>query len=226
MSHLHLPDGLLPVTVWGSALALAIALLALSGRVLRDQGPREVAFRGALGALVLAAMSLHLPLGPFEYHLSLLGPIGVLLGAAAGFQVVFVVSAMLALVGHGGLTVVGLNALVLGAGVAVARPVYAAVARGGRVGLALACAAASSQAVAGTLWVVIVGIALRTQAATAPARRSPELLPLALGAVLALWVLGVVVEAFVAAGLGRFLARVKPELLPRSGRLRTATAEA
>jgi cobalt/nickel transport system permease protein len=208
-------------------VTLSIVHRSLSGRVLRDQGPREVAFRGALGALLLAAMSLHLPLGPFEYHLSLLGPIGVLLGAAAGFQVVFVVSAMLALVGHGGLTVVRLNALVLGAGVAVARPVYALVARGGRSGRTLACATASSQAVAGTLWVGIVGMALRAQAAAAPAHRSPELLPLAFGAVIAMWVLGVVVEAFVAAGLGRFLARVKPELLPpRSGRLLTATAEA
>ena len=77
------------------------------------------------------------------------------------------------------------------------------------------------------LWVGIVGMALRAQAASAPAHRSPELLPLAFGAVIAMWVLGVVVEAFVAAGLGRFLARVKPELLPpRSGRLLTATAEA
>src|SRR5437762_11065733 len=119
MSHLHIPDGVLPWTVWAPGLALAVLGLLASAWALRNASPREIAYRGSLGALVLAAMALAVPLGPVEYHLGLLGPLGVLLGAAASFEALFVVSAILAFAGHGGLTVVGLNTLVLGAGAAV-----------------------------------------------------------------------------------------------------------
>ena len=107
--------------------ALALLLLVLGARALRGASPQRLAYQGALGALVLAAMVVELPLGPLDYHLTLVGPVGVLLGPASIFQVVFVANAILALVGHGGLTVVGLNALVLGAGGVLARPVYAGV---------------------------------------------------------------------------------------------------
>ena len=120
MSHLHIPDGVLPPGVWGAGLAAALLLLVWTSRLGRDASRQGIAYQGAIGALVLAAMALEVPLGPFEYHLTLLGPVGVLLGPAAAFQVMFVSSAILALVGHGGLTVVGLNALVLGAGAALA----------------------------------------------------------------------------------------------------------
>src|SRR5437660_1045027 len=134
MGHLHIPDGVLPPLLWAPALLVTLALLVLGARA-RDRDPdalaarRRVAYEGALGALMLAAMAIEVPLGPMEYHLTLVGPVGVLLGPAAAFQVVFVANAILALMGHGGLTVVGLNALVLGAGAALARPAYRALAR-------------------------------------------------------------------------------------------------
>ena len=124
MSHLHIPDGVLPAALWLPGLVTAVLLILVSARSLRQESPQQVAYQGALGALVLAAMAVQVPLGPIEYHLSLVGPIGVLLGPASSFQVMFVASAVLAFLGHGGLTVIGLNALVLGAGSALARPGY------------------------------------------------------------------------------------------------------
>src|SRR5439155_24057530 len=144
MSHLHIPDGLLPFWLWGSGLLVALVLLVLSGRA---ANPQRVAYQGALGGLMLAANAL--PIGPLEYHLSLAGPIGILLGPLGAFQAAFAVSAILALLGHGGLTVVGLNTLVLGAGAAVARPVYGALARVMRVPWAMAWSTAAGQAVPG-----------------------------------------------------------------------------
>src|SRR2546422_1035342 len=138
MSHLHIPDGLLPLWLWAPGLAVALVLLVGSTRSLRHANPQNVAYQGALGALALAAMALEIPLGPIDYHLSLLGPIGVLVGPAAAFQVMFVVSAILALVGHGGLTVIGLNALVLGSGAALARPIYRRLKRGRPAGFRVA----------------------------------------------------------------------------------------
>ena len=87
---------------------------------------------------MLAVMSIPIPLFAMEYCLTLGGPVGVLLGPAAAFQTVFVVSVILALLGQGGLTVVGLNALVLGAGAALARPVYLALRRRASAPAALA----------------------------------------------------------------------------------------
>ncbi len=208
VTHLHVPDGVLPWALWAPAFGLALLLLALSAFASRRTAPREIAARGTLGALALAAMSLELPLGPLDYHLSLLGPVGALLGAAGAYEALFVVSAFLAFAGHGGITVIGLNALVLGAGAAVARPIYRLGARWG-AGPGLAVAAAASQAVAGALWVAVMLVALHAGIA-----RASVALPWVGGLVLGLWVGGIAIESVVAFAIGRFVARVRPELLP------------
>jgi cobalt/nickel transport system permease protein len=213
VSHLHIPDGLLPAWLWGAGLVLALLLLFRSSHGAHARSPRHVAYQGALGGLMLAAMAL--PLGPFEYHLTLAGPMGVLLGGAGAFQVSFVVSAILALMGHGGLTVIGLNALVLGSGAAIAHRVYSMVARRMSPAAALALATALGQAVAGLLWLGVVGFGLRSDPRALPHWPAMDA---RLGAFLAvavpLWAVGIAVESAIAFGLGRFLARVQPDLLP------------
>lgn len=208
MSHLHIPDGVLPWHVWGVAWIAAIGVLLLAGMLERNATPRDIALRGSIGALVLAAMTLTIPVGPLEYHLSLLGPVGVLLGVTASFEVLFIVASILAFAGHGGFTVIGLNALLLGTGAAIARPVFRLAAPRAGAAAGLAIAAAVSQAVAGALWAAVMLLALRD----APAGRA--VLGWAGGVAAALWAGGVVVETLVALAVGRFLARVKPELLP------------
>jgi cobalt/nickel transport system permease protein len=208
MSHLHIPDGVLPVAVWAPGLLVALLLLVLSARFLRGASRQRIAYQSALGALVLAVMAVEVPLGPLEYHLTLVGPVGVLLGPATIFQVVFVASAILALVGHGGLTVVGLNALVLGAGGALARPVYMLLARRFSAAASMAGATAVAQAISGALWLAVVGLGLRMGTA------SPARLGLVAGVAFPMWVAGIVIESAVAFGIARFIARVRPDLLP------------
>jgi cobalt/nickel transport system permease protein len=209
MSHLHIPDGVLPVWLWAGGLAVALLLLAISARA-GDAQRAGIAVRGALGGIVLLAMAIEIPLGPIEYHLSLVGPAGALLGAAGAFQVMFVVCAILALAGHGGLTVVGLNALVLGSGAALARPLCRALARRFSPAASLAVATALSQAVSGLLWLAMIAVALRT----GPNAPGASRLALMSAFALPLWALGIAIETAVAYGLGRFLARVRPDLLP------------
>ncbi|HVP15202.1 MAG TPA: energy-coupling factor ABC transporter permease [Terriglobales bacterium] len=208
MSHLHIPDGVLPWDVWVPGLAVALLLLVLSAHSLRAATRQTVAYQGGLAALVVAVMAIEVPLGPLEYHLTLLGPVGVLLGPAAVFQVAFVASAILALVGHGGLTVVGLNALVLGSGAALARPVYARLSRRLPVAPSMALATAAAQALSGALWLAVVGASLRFGAA------GHARLGLLAGIAFPLWIAGVVVESAVAFGIARFVSRVRPDLLP------------
>jgi ABC-type Co2+ transport system permease subunit len=209
--HLHIPDGVLPPLVWAPALVVALALFLWSGRT--RAGTRALlAYQGALGALTLAAMAIEIPLGPLEYHLTLIGPLGVLLGPARAFQVLLIVNGLLALFGHGGFTVVGLNGLVLGAGAALARPAYRALARRLAPPASLALATTLAQAASGMLWLGVVSYALRAggPGAAAPGSR----LGLVAGLVFPMWLVGIVVETVVAFGVGRFLARVRPDLLP------------
>ena len=212
MSHLHIPDGVLPVLLWAPGLGLALLLLLLSVLAGRGASRQHVAYQGALGALMLAVMAVEVPLGPFEYHLVLLGPVGVLLGPSATFQVVFVANAILALLGHGGLTVVGLNALVLGAGGALARPVFRLLARRFSAPVSMAGATAVAQAISGALWIVVVGFGLRAGAA------GTARVGLFAGVAFPMWIVGILIESAVAFGIARFITRVRPDLLPRGTR--------
>lgn len=212
MSHLHIPDGVLPIWLWLGGLCVSLIVVALTSRA---PAPQLLAYRGALGGLMLAAMSI--PMGPLDYHLTLAGPVGVLLGPAGAFQVTFVVSVILAFVGHGGFTVIGLNALVLGIAAAAAYPVYRACARLTGPGTAMAIATAAGQVVAAGLWLVVVVVALRVPLPTVEHAHhavSPERAGWLATLAVPLWMIGLMVESAVAYGIANFLARVNPRLLP------------
>jgi cobalt/nickel transport system permease protein len=215
MSHLHIPDGVLPPVLWAAGLAVALLAMLVSGRASRDRAPRRIALQGALGAMMLAVMSVPIPLFALEYCLTLAGPVGVLLGPAASFQVVSAVCLILALLGQGGLTVVGLNALVMGAGAAVARPVFArCVSRFGPAG-AMAIGTGAAQALSGLAWFALIALALRlAPGAQAALEHGGVRFSLLAGLTLALWLIAILAESGVAYGIGRFLFRVRPDLLP------------
>lgn len=221
MSHLHIPDGVLPPIVWIAGLVLALLGVLGSAAATRDAGPLKIAFQSALGGLMLAVMAIPVPITAFDYCMTLAGPVGVLLGAAASFQVCFVVTLILALMGQGGFTVVGLNTLVLGFGAMSARPMYRALAP--RVGRprAVAIATALSQLLSSALWVAVLALSVRLSPAIAGDEEVHHTLRwLQGGALFAMLVpllaAAVGVEALLAFGLARFLDRVRPDLLPDS----------
>lgn len=110
MSHLHIGDGILPWWLLAAGLAGTLALVAAAlfrlGRN-RRQLPR-VAVMAAVG---LAAMSI--PLG-LPVHPNLAALAGIILGPLNGFLSAFVVNLFHALLGHGGVTVLGVNSLLVG----------------------------------------------------------------------------------------------------------------
>jgi cobalt/nickel transport system permease protein len=118
MSHIHLPDGVLPFAWWflGDLVALGWLLLALR-RVGRLGQRPPLPLLGALGACMLLTMSV--PLGPLPLHLNLTVLTGILAGPWLGYITVLLVTAMLSLMGHGGLTVFGINSLILGLEVSI-----------------------------------------------------------------------------------------------------------
>jgi len=113
MTHMHIPDGILPVMVW--MLGLMIMALAVGFSLFRLRGmdmAKKIPLLGAVSAVMLVAMSLEIL--PLAYHINLSVVTGILLGPALGFLAAFIANLMLALMGHGGITVVGLNTLLLG----------------------------------------------------------------------------------------------------------------
>jgi cobalt/nickel transport system permease protein len=113
LSHIHLPDGVLPFAWWFAGDVLALLWLIVAERQVQ-KGParRQLPLLAALGAMMLLTMSV--PLGPLPWHLNLTVLTGILAGQWLGFIVVVVVNAMLSLLGHGGVTVLGLNSLIMG----------------------------------------------------------------------------------------------------------------
>lgn len=112
MSHIHIPDGVLPWWLWVPGWLLALGVVALaSRRGARGESRRAVPLIGAVSALVLVSMGSEIV--PIAYHINLTVIAGVLLGPALGVVSAFIVVIVLALLGHGGVTVAGLNTLVI-----------------------------------------------------------------------------------------------------------------
>jgi cobalt/nickel transport system permease protein len=113
MSHLHIPDGLIPLPWILAGIGLAALFVCVALRALKRRDRAKVVPRIAtLSALMLLAMGLPIPL--LGYHLNLTVLTGMIAGPAEGFIAVLVVNLILALTAHGGITVVGLNTLVSG----------------------------------------------------------------------------------------------------------------
>ena len=113
MSHLHIPDGVLPLWLVVAGWVITLALLSLAAR--RLSGPetgRKLPLLGVVAALMLVGMSTEFV--PIAYHVNLTVLAGIIVGPAMGFLAAFIVDLILALFGHGGITVVGLNTLLIG----------------------------------------------------------------------------------------------------------------
>jgi len=99
------------------ALSVVVGMFLVLRRVEGDEVRRKIPMIGIVAAIMLLGMSV--PLGIVPVHLSLAVLSGILLGPGLGFVAVFVVNLLLALVAHGGITLVGLNTLIVGAEVFV-----------------------------------------------------------------------------------------------------------
>jgi len=112
MSHIHFPDGILPTWLWVSGFVIAILVWVVFFRLIQreDLGKRLPLLGMMAAAMVLGAAVEILPIA---YHVNLTVISGMLLGPSLVYLATFVVNVLLALFGHGGITVIGLNTLVL-----------------------------------------------------------------------------------------------------------------
>lgn len=112
MSHIHLPDGVLPVWLWGSGFIVAILVGTILFRLTKkEELTRRLPLLGMMAAVMVLGAAVEIV--PIVYHVNLTVISGILLGPSLIFLATFVVNVILALFGHGGITVIGLNTLTL-----------------------------------------------------------------------------------------------------------------
>ena len=112
MSHIHLPDGVLPVWLWVSGYIAVILIWTILLRSMKKERlTKRLPLLGMMAAVMVLGASVEII--PIAYHVNLTVISGILLGPSLIFLATFVVNVILALFGHGGITVIGLNTLVL-----------------------------------------------------------------------------------------------------------------
>jgi cobalt/nickel transport system permease protein len=112
MSHIHLPDGVLPVWLWASGFIVTFLIgLILLRFTKKEDVKRRLPLLGMMAAVMVLGASVEIV--PIAYHVNLTAISGILLGPSLIFVATFLVNIILALFGHGGMTVIGLNTLTL-----------------------------------------------------------------------------------------------------------------
>lgn len=222
MTHMHIPDGILPAWLWISGFVLMGGFLAFVLFRLRAMDRRRnIPLLGAVSAAMLVAMSLEIL--PLAYHLNLSVVAGILLGPSLGFVAAFIVNVMLALMGHGGITVVGLNTILLGTEAVLGHTLFFFLPSRMPVFWRAAVATVLALCVATLLLIGIVALSGIDAAAFAHEHEQEQAhvhhagvsatVRTFAGMVLLFGSLGWLVEGLITGAVIRFLARVKPDLL-------------
>lgn len=227
MSHLHAPDGVLPLWLCALGWVITLAAVAIASRIARRaEIRRRLPLLSIVSAFMLVAMSAEVV--PLAYHVNLTVIGGVLLGPALSIIATFIVELMLALLGHGGITVIGVNTVVLSvemiAGSLLFRWFVALLGRS-RVRPAAFGATVLGLALSTSMLVGVVALAAasvptneaRPSAAAAKAEPHDEHLDLSPGRfaamVYTLGPLGWIVEGLLTAWVLGYVERVRPGLL-------------
>jgi len=212
MSHLHLPDGILPLWLVMIGWIVTVAAVLVDLRLARRRELRRSLPRlGFVSALMLIAMSAEIL--PLAYHLNLSVIAGILLGPAMGLLAALIVSLFLALLGHGGLTVVGLNAPILAIEILLGGLWFRAF-----LGLRLKAPLAASLStllslITSTGAMVAVVWLSQLKLARLVEHGRPAHFEAFVRLVFTLGSIGWLLEALVTAGIVHYLCRVRPGLL-------------
>jgi len=202
---MHISDGILsgPVLMTGFGGAAALAAITM-----RQMDMEEIPKISVITSVFFVSSLIHVPVGPSSVHLILNGLVGIVLGMRAFPAILLGIILQAILFGHGGVSVIGVNSVMMGAGGLLAYGVWQLrhlfkfdhkeVIFGGLAG-------GTGVLVSG----LILALALLTTgkefAATA-------------GAVLVAHVPIIIIETIVVGACAGFLTRVKPYLLAGNNR--------
>ena len=113
---MHIPDGILPLPVTAAGYAATAAVTWYSIRKINQkENPREdVPKASLLTAAFFVASWIHIPIPPASVHLVLNGLLGAILGYFAFPAILIGLFFQAVMFQHGGLTTLGVNAIIMG----------------------------------------------------------------------------------------------------------------
>ncbi|MDH5301697.1 MAG: cobalt transporter CbiM [Gammaproteobacteria bacterium] len=197
---MHISDGILNGPVLGGSFAAAAVVAAAT---LRKMDLEEIPKISVITAVFFVASLIKVPIGPTSIHLVLVGLVGVVLGKRAFAAIMLGIILQALLFGHGGVSVIGANVLMLGGGGLVGYMIWQL-----RHRFTLKKPEVVFGALAGAGGVIFSGTVLAALLVTAG-----EAFVANAYYVLAAHVPIIVIEAIIVGITAGFLARVKPEIL-------------
>jgi cobalt/nickel transport system permease protein len=113
---MHIPDGILPLPVTGAGYGATAATTWYSiRRIKQKENPREDIPKASLLTAAFFVVSwIHIPVPPTSVHLVLNGLLGALLGYYAFPAILIGLFFQAVMFGHGGLTTLGVNTMIMG----------------------------------------------------------------------------------------------------------------
>jgi cobalt/nickel transport system permease protein len=123
---MHIPDGILPVPVTAAGYAVTAATTWYSVRKINQkENPREdVPKASLLTAAFFVASWVHIPVPPTSVHLVLNGLLGAALGYFAFPAILIGLFFQAVMFQHGGLTTLGVNAVIMGVPAIIAHYIF------------------------------------------------------------------------------------------------------
>ena len=218
MTHLHIPDGILPIRIWMLGIILMALAIGFSVHRLRSLNlMKKIPLLGAVSAVMLVAMSLEIL--PLAYHINLSVVAGIMLGPSLGFLAAFIANLILAFMGHGGITVIGLNTLLLGSEAVLGHTLYSLFSRWPSVFWRAAMATlltlmATTMALVGIVALSGIDPEFHHHAdGHAPVAEGRDSISTFASLVLSLGSIGWIIEAAITGAVVKFISQVKPGLL-------------
>jgi len=197
---MHISDGILSAPVLTAGFVGTVAVAAYTLRKLDlDDIPKV----SVITSVFFVASLIHVPIGPSSIHLILNGLVGVVLGMRAFPAIMLGIILQTILFGHGGVTVIGVNTVMLGGGGLLAYAVWQL-----RHRFDLKKKEMVFGALAGATGIFSSGIVLALSLVTT----GEEFIATA-GYTLAAHIPVMIIEALVVGACAAFLVKVKPDAL-------------
>lgn len=107
---MHISDGILTSEVVIVTSIISLGFLLYSLKNLKNS---NIALVSSMSAVFFIASFIHIPLGPTQIHLVLIGIIGILLGSQVFVSILIALLLQATLLGYGGLTSLGANLFIM-----------------------------------------------------------------------------------------------------------------
>jgi len=208
---MHISDGVLNAPVLAAGFAGTVVLAAIT---LRKMDLEDIPKISVITAVFFVTSLIKVPVGPTSIHLILNGLVGVILGWRTFPAILLGLILQALLFGHGGVTVIGVNAIMLGGGGLIAYMVWQL-----RHRFDIPKKEVVFGSLAGAAGVASSGIVLASALLT-----TGEAFLGTAYYVLAAHVPIIIIEAAVVGSAAGFLKRVKPEILAGQTSKHTASS--